>query len=415
MSRREPADELREHVELARLDRLAVEVAQPLLCVGLELQPEQAADEGVDVLRVLEQVRELRLQLEADARLGRRRAGAEPLAEQVADRPVGEALRVRDGAALDEPDAVAVASAHLGDEARLADPGLADDRDDGAASVHEPVHRALDDGQLEVAPDERLQRPRLARASGPEDLEGLDRLGDAAQLLCAEALEREAGLDLQLRRPCDDDLAAGDELLDPRRDVGGVAERVVGLVALGLDHDGAGVDRDPRREVDAVGLAHLARVALERALDRERRQDGALGVVLVRGRRAEDRIELVPGEARDGALVALDLRAHHAHHLVDEELGALRAEPLRDRRRADEVGEEDRDDAALAGGDGHAPILVAGLAAAVDRDRQQSSRISSAGSGAPPRAARAPRRRPARPRAAAHDLRRSSEQRRAPA
>ena len=41
-------------------------------------------------------------------------------------------------------------------------------------------------------------------------------------------------------------------------------------------------------ELDAVGVSHLLGVLGERALDRERGAHGALGVVLVRDRRAED-------------------------------------------------------------------------------------------------------------------------------
>ena len=67
----ELADELIEDLESARLDRLAVELADPLGGVGLEGQPEEAGEERISLLGVLaEEVRELSLQLETDAGLG---------------------------------------------------------------------------------------------------------------------------------------------------------------------------------------------------------------------------------------------------------------------------------------------------------------------------------------------------------
>ncbi len=68
----------------------------------------------------------------------------------------------------------------------------------------------------------------------------------------------------------------------------------------------------------------------------------------MRDRRSEQRVELVSDELRDGAFEALDLGAQQAHDLVDEQLRALGAECLADGRRAHDVGEENRDDAALS-------------------------------------------------------------------
>ena len=82
--------------------------------------------------------------------------------------------------------------------------------------------------------------------------------------------------------------------------------------------------------------------------DRERRADGALGVVLVRGRRAEERHDRVPDELLDRSAVALELRAHALVVRSEERLDVLRIERLRARGEADEVAEDDRDDLALA-------------------------------------------------------------------
>src|SRR5919198_653899 len=109
-------------------------------------------------------MRELRLELQPHARLGRRRADGQPLAEKIADRPVWEGLRVGDRPALDEANAVAVAPPHPPEEPALTDPGLPRDRNDRPPPLGEPVHDALEHGDLEIAADEgpgRLHRLRL--------------------------------------------------------------------------------------------------------------------------------------------------------------------------------------------------------------------------------------------------------------
>src|SRR5439155_18725016 len=151
----EPAHELREDVEGLTLDALPVQLTDALGGVGLQRDPEEAREEWVDVVRVpAEEVRELGLEIEADAGLGRRRAHAQPFAQEVADRPVGQTLGVGDGAALDEADAVAVAVPDLDREPRLADAGLSDHRHDPASSLEEAFDGALEHRQLEVAADE---------------------------------------------------------------------------------------------------------------------------------------------------------------------------------------------------------------------------------------------------------------------
>ncbi len=100
----------------------------------------------------------------------------------------------------------------------------------------------------------------------------------------------------------------------------------------------AGRDPDPQLEL-----------FLERELaDRERGADGALGVVLVRGRRAEQRHHRVADELLDGAAVALELRAHALVVRPEKRLDVLGIHRLGACREADEVAEDDRDDLALA-------------------------------------------------------------------
>jgi hypothetical protein len=362
----EAPDELVEDLEGAHLDRLAVQLPQSLRRVRLEREPEESGEERIGLVRVLpsEEVRELGFELEPDA--GFRSGGAhlEPLAQKLPDRPVRKRLRVGDAARLDEADAVAVGVPRLPDEPGLANPGLAGDRDDRAPSLHERVHRALQDRELELAPDQRECRRLGLRLPEALDAERLDGPADALELLLAEVFELDGALDLALGRGADDDAAAARDLLQAVGDVDGLAERVPGVVPVQLapldaDDDRPGVHADPHREVDAVGRFHLVRVLGDCTLDRERRADRALGVVLVRDRGAEEGEHLVADELRHRPVEAADLLGHDAHDLVDEELRALRAELLADRRRADDVGHEHRDDSPLPRRNSHTGVIAA--------------------------------------------------------
>ena len=81
--------------------------------------------------------------------------------------------------------------------------------------------------------------------------------------------------------------------------------------------------------------------------DRQRRAHGALGIVLVRLRRAEQREDGVAAELLERAAVGLELAADARVVRRDERLHVLRVELLGARRRADEVDEDRRDDLAL--------------------------------------------------------------------
>ncbi len=119
----------------------------------------------------------------------------------------------------------------------------------------------------------------------------------------AEALERTPDGGLRddavgrqpVRRRADQDLPRLGRLLETGGDVQRLA-RGEGRVAV-LDDHLARLDPDPHRKLAVAGLD-----------DRDGRAHGPLGVVLVRGRDAEDGEDGVAGELLDRAPVAVDVR-----------------------------------------------------------------------------------------------------------
>ena len=182
------------------------------------------------------------------------------------------------------------------------------------------------------------------RGRQAQRLPGGHRLGLALQLERAELLvaHRSAG---GAHGPLAHRHAPGaGGALEPGRHVHGVAGDRVAL-ADGARHHLAGVDAHPQLEVHArrqalVDLGH-------RRLHPERRAHGALLVVLVRHRRAEERHHVVPDVLVHVAAVALHLGAEAHQGAVHEPLHGLRVHPLGHRGVARQVGEQDRHLAAL--------------------------------------------------------------------
>ena len=142
----------------------------------------------------------------------------------------------------------------------------------------------------------------------------------------------------------DEDRARLGLRLEPRRDVHGVAHRPVLDARAGADrpdHDGSRLHADPDAEpvdppapADLVGeLAHLLH-------DPQSGEEGALGVVLVRDRRAEEREHAVAGQVLDRPAERLDRPDDPADRVADHELQLLRLEALPERGGPDEVGEQ---------------------------------------------------------------------------
>ena len=151
------------------------------------------------------------------------------------------------------------------------------------------------------------------------------------------------------RRLADEDRPGLGGRLHPRRGVDEVAGDHA--LALGADRDGglAGEHARPRAQLRCADLVAERGHGGDEV---ERGADSALGVVLGRGRRAPHGHHRVADELLDRAAVELDQAPARVEVAREQLARVLRVALLRERREADEVGEEHRDQAALGGGRG---------------------------------------------------------------
>ena len=233
------------------LHRVAGERAKVLFRVLLELEPEQRREERVVRIGLLAQrAGELRLQLEADARLGVRDADAEEAAQQLPQRVVRDVLSVGDALRADEARALLPAAADLRDEAGLADAWLAGDRGDRAAAVGKLLEQLVERREFGVTTDQRREAARFPLPLAGHQEHG-QRLGLALQRDRADRLQLERRLDLSRRRRTDRDASGAGLRLQAGRSVDRVAERVEALLRgriLEEEHDRARVHADAARE-----------------------------------------------------------------------------------------------------------------------------------------------------------------------
>ena len=268
----------------------------------------------------------------------------------LAERPEADALAVGERAALPPVDELGVPLDRL--EELVDEPALADARlpDEGHELCGAPASHALEGieerVELTAAPDER--RPHPARdvdadaAARLDRLPRVDRLGLALRLhgLGLAVVDRVAGR--APRRLADEDAVDRRVRLEPRSGVDDVARDH----ALALLRPRA--ERDERlARVDADTELELGLLVEDPVADGERRADGALGVVLVRDRGAEDRHHGVADELLDRAAEALELVAEPSVVRAEQRAHLLGIHLLGARGEADEVGEEHRHDLAL--------------------------------------------------------------------
>ncbi len=186
------------------------------------------------------------------------------------------------------------------------------------------------------------------------------------QLELARLPPGEEWFDRSVRRVVDEHRTRLTRRLQTGSEVDRVAERgVLHAIACAdlTDDDRPGRCADTHSEaVDAPAAKDFAPVVLELGDDAQGGPERALGVVFARGRRPEEGEHAVAREILDVAAERFDLADNARHRLADDELHVLGVEPLAERGRADDVGEQRRQYLALFPDGGrvvHAPSLPA--------------------------------------------------------
>ena len=161
----------------------------------------------------------------------------------------------------------------------------------------------------------------------------------------AAVLGHEQSGGLPLDRGCDEDRARLGGALDPRGDIGRVAEHFARCV----DHHLPGIKADPRGKLRRA-FAGVSGVDFDkRALDRERGAHSALSVVLLRVRIAEQRHQPVAELFQHMAAKPGHRRRSLVEIGVDERAPILGVKLRGHACGPDEVAEHDGDRAALGG------------------------------------------------------------------
>ena len=191
--------------------------------------------------------------------------------------------------------------------------------------------------QLAVAPDQRGEpallghlQPGSAADFAHQDIRA-HRFCLPLDLKLTKIVENEKSISQVLRAPAHNDLPRFREPEEPRREVRRVTHRGVvhpQIFADGADHDEARVDTHAHSKLDGVRPSHVGGERLQLPLDRERRTQRAMGVVLVSDRRPEQRHHAVAEELVDRALVAMHLVQDHLEGAVHDRVDFLGVEAL---------------------------------------------------------------------------------------
>ena len=228
--------------------------------------------------------------------------GLDPDRDQDLDeRPVGDALAVREAPPAEDVGRVADALEEVRDEARLPDPGRAEQREQPARAVgHCILVVAPQPLSLALAADERcLEVPRepVGARKHLDESVCLDGGGLPLQRERLDRLDPNRIAHEKSSRGADQRFACSGRLLEACCDVDRIArdERL----ALPADDDLAGVDADPSLETVLRDRGAHLRGCTHRAQ----------GIVLVGYRDPEDGHDRVADELLDRATVALDDRA----------------------------------------------------------------------------------------------------------
>ena len=278
-------------------------------------------------------------------------------AHQLDDREVRPAFPVSGAVGIVHRNvSIAAACQELAEQAALAEAGVADHAQRPAHSRAGALERVLESRELAAAADEARAaarqrgrpRPRASRAGETEDPHRCTRAGEVEgplRLELEEVASQRGGRFGQV------DLARRGERLQAGSDADGVPlGRVVApqVATDAPDHDLAGVEAGPRHEVEATLAVELAAIRSEPVAERECREARAVGVVLVGGRRAEQRHDAVAGELVERAPEAVHGLAGDGEEALHDVVPVLGVHLRREADGALHVHEQHRDLLALA-------------------------------------------------------------------
>jgi hypothetical protein len=264
-------------------------------------------------------------------------------AQQLGDRPVGDALAVRQAAALEHGRPPVDLGEQLRRQPGLAHPGGPEHGDQVAGAVAGGgLERVPQQPQRAATPDHRRVEPACVAGDAGSDRqqpEGGDRLPLALEGERSDRLDGDRVADQAPGRLAQQHLTGGGGLLQPGGEVDRVAEHQ-GVADVGIaGHHLAGVDPGAHRQGHAPVALQLAVQPLDALAQLGRGADRPHGVVLVQRRDAEHGHHRVADELLHGAAVALQHRPHRrepARHHPAERLGV---QPLAEAGRPGEVAE----------------------------------------------------------------------------
>ena len=200
------------------------------------------------------------------------------------------------------------------------------------------VELSLQPHQLALATDERGLESHSTRPCRRDHADKFT-AHDAARLplrLDGHRLgELEGRADRGGRSLSDEDLSGSRCLLEPGRDIDGIARDEGAAFPRPADDYLSGVDTDAKREPLAEQLA-------QPQLHRQRRVQRSLCMILPRRGRSEDGNDRVADELLDSASTERDLRRHRIVEAVEEVASVLGVERAAELGGSDQVGEQHR-------------------------------------------------------------------------
>ncbi len=207
-------------------------------------------------------------------------------------------------------------------EARLPHTRFADDCDYLTAPMSRVLRSTAQMFDFQIASDEAAQpaRPRhlqsRPRCTGSSQLEDLDRLCEALHWYRSDMLHLDVAISQRERIGGEPDRSRGRQLLHPRSEMCGLADRRVIHAHVASDcahHNLAGIKADPNLHLDPVHGAQPVGVLPNGFLHAQRCVTGPHRVVFVGERRPEQRHDSVTQHLVDGAFVVV----HRLHHPLE--------------------------------------------------------------------------------------------------